>query len=247
MKLIVYNIAYGAGAAGTTLGSIGTSYRYLRSTERNLEALADFIRAQEPDIVGLLEVDIGSCRTGALNQVEEIAMRLSHYHLSSVKYSDDSLGRRMPIFRHQANAVLTRERVDGSEFHFFDMGFKRLVIEVRYRGIDLFFVHLSLRRRVRARQLVVLADLIGDRSGVVVAGDFNVLSGSDELSRFRERLGLKSANIAELPTFPSWSPRKELDFILYSDDLVLKGFSVPNAGFSDHLPLIVEIQEFLPE
>jgi endonuclease/exonuclease/phosphatase family metal-dependent hydrolase len=244
---MIYNIAYGTGSAGTMLGSIGTSYRYLRSTERNLESLAEFIQSQNPDIVGLLEVDTGSYRTGALNQAEEIASKLSHYHLSSVKYSGGSFGRVIPILRHQANAVLTREAVDRNLFHFFDTGFKRLVIEVEYHDVALFLVHLSLRKSVRKRQLVMLADLIGDRRQVVVAGDFNALSGAEELRGLRETIGLKSANLAGIPTFPSWAPRKELDFILHSDDLELRDFSIPDVKFSDHLPLVVEMDVIQPK
>jgi endonuclease/exonuclease/phosphatase family metal-dependent hydrolase len=242
MKLMIYNIAYGTGAPGTMLENIGTGYRYLRASAHHLELLTSFIRSENPDIVGLLEVDTGSYRTAAINQVESIASGLNHYHQSSVKYAGGSFGRKVPILRKQANAVLTRNPVDQNVFHFFDMGFKRLVIEVEYGGISLFLVHPSLRKRIRQNQLLMLAKLIGDKRCVIVAGDFNALSGNHELREFCDVLGLKSANTAGLPTFPSWRPRKELDFILYSDDITLKEFSIPDARFSDHLPLIVELE-----
>ena len=239
---MIYNIAYGTGAPGTMLENIGTGYRYLRASAHHLERLIEFIRSENPDIVGLLEVDTGSYRTAALNQVESIAAGLNHYHQSSVKYAGGSFGRKAPIFRNQANAVLTREPVDQNVFHFFDMGFKRLVIEVEYTGVTLFLVHLSLRKRVRKKQLQMLAELIGNRPRVVVGGDFNALSGEDELRDFRKVLSLKSANIASLPTFPSWKPRKELDFILHSEDIALKSFAVTDVRFSDHLPLVANIE-----
>lgn len=242
MKLMIYNIAYGTGAPGTMLENISTGYRYLRASAHHLERLTKFIHSENPDIVGLLEVDTGSYRTASMNQVESIASSLNHYHQSSVKYAGGSFGRKMPILRNQANAVLTREPVDQNVFHFFDTGFKRLVIEVDYGGITFFLVHLSLRKRVRRNQLLMLAELIGDRHHVIVGGDFNALSGNDELREFRGILGLKSANSAGLPTFPSWRPRKELDFILHSNDITLKDFSIPDARFSDHLPLIVDIE-----
>jgi len=238
---MIYNIAYGTGAPDTMLENIGTSFRYLRSTERHLEKLIEFIHSENPDVLGLLEVDTGSYRSGALNQAEEIAAKLEHYHLSSIKYSGGSFGRRMPILKNQANALLTRNQVDRNVFHYLDSGFKRLVIEIEYDGLNIFLVHLSLRKRIRKRQLAMLADLIGDRNSVVVAGDFNAFSGAHELRVFRENLGLKNANSAGTPTFPSWSPSKELDFILYSADVNLTDFSIPDARFSDHLPLIVQM------
>ena len=46
---------------------------YLRNTSRNLVHITDFIRSHSPDIVGLVEVDLGSMRSSAVNQAEAIA------------------------------------------------------------------------------------------------------------------------------------------------------------------------------
>ena len=238
---MIYNIAYGTGGPSTALGNIGTGYRYLRSTERNLERLIEFIQSENPDILGLLEVDVGSYRTGTLNQAEEIASGLSHYHLSAVKYPAGSMGSKMPVFKHQGNALLTRESTTKNLFHFLDSGFKRLVIEAEYEGLSIFLVHLSLRRNIRRRQLAALAELVAGKPRLVVAGDFNALSGADELREFRGDLGLATANPLGTPTYPSWKPSKELDFILHSRDVAVDALSIPKVGYSDHLPMILEI------
>ena len=241
LKLMIYNIAYGTGGPATAIGNIGTGYRYLRSTKRNLKRLIEFIQSENPDILGLLEVDVGSYRTGTLNQAEEIASGLSHYHLSAVKYPSGSVGRKMPVFKHQGNALLTRKPTSANLFHFLNSGFKRLVIEAEYEGLSIFLVHLSLRRNIRRRQLADIAALVAGKSRLIVAGDFNALSGTEELREFRGTLGLSSANTTGIPTFPSWNPTKELDFILHSKDLKIRNFNIPKVGFSDHLPLILEI------
>jgi len=49
---------------------------------------------------------------------------------------------------------------------------------------------------------------------VIVAGDFNTYWGDHELYLFMQAAGLSNANgRAVYPSYPSGSPRKELDFI----------------------------------
>ena len=53
---------------------------------------------------------------------------------------------------------------------------------------------------------------------------------------------VRSANERGLPSYPSRSPRKELDFVLYGDGIRVTGFSVPAVRFSDHLPLVCDFE-----
>ena len=57
-----------------------------------------------------------------------------------------------------------------------------------------------------------------------------------------EASGLKSANRSGLPSYPARSPRKELDFILYSKGIEITHFDVPDVRFSDHRPLICDFE-----
>ena len=75
---------------------------------------------------------------------------------------------------------------------------------------------------------------------VIVAGDFNTYWGDHELYLFTQAAGLASANLHSLPSYPSRSPRKELDFILHSQQIEVNRFQMPNVQFSDHLPLICD-------
>ena len=54
--------------------------------------------------------------------------------------------------------------------------------------------------------------------------------------------GLRSANIASLPSYPSRWPRKELDFILYGERIVPREFDIPAVPLSDHLPLVFDFE-----
>ena len=45
-----------------------------------------------------------------------------------------------------------------------------------------------------------------------------------------------------LPSYPSRSPRKELDFILYQDGIDVTNFEIPQVKYSDHLPLVCDFE-----
>jgi endonuclease/exonuclease/phosphatase family metal-dependent hydrolase len=106
-----------------------------------------------------------------------------------------------------------------------------------------FLVHLSLKYRHRHLQLRKLYDLIEvTEKPVIVAGDFNTFWGENEIYLFMRAAGLRSANERSLPSYPSRSPRKELDFILYQDGISVSHFEIPQVRFSDHLPLVCDFE-----
>ena len=107
----------------------------------------------------------------------------------------------------------------------------------------IFLVHLSLKYRHRHLQLRHLYDLIqATRKPVLVAGDFNTFWGENEIYLFMKAAGLSSANVDSVPTYPSRSPRKELDFILFQDGIEVTDFEVRPSRLSDHLPLICDFE-----
>jgi endonuclease/exonuclease/phosphatase family metal-dependent hydrolase len=242
LRLLVYNIRYATGT-GPAFHLPLPGAGYLRSNRRVLTGITQFLRAEHPDIVGLIEVDTGSIRTGMLNQAEHIAQELGHYSTYECKYGASSINQFVPIVRKQANAFLSAPHVTGERFHYFDTGIKRLIIELELEHLCVFLVHLSLKFRQRQYQLRSLHDLIMQaRKPVIVAGDFNTFWGTHEIYLFMRATGLKSANSAGLPSFPARVPRIELDFILLSEDIKVTQFRVPDVRFSDHRPLVCDFE-----
>ena len=242
MRLVVYNIRYATGT-GPAFHLPVPGAGYLRSSRRILESITDFVRAQDPDLVGLIEVDTGSIRTGMVNQAEYVARRLGHYTAYECKYGAASLNHLMPIVRKQGNAILAAPRVTGERFHYFDTGIKRLIIELELDDVCVFLVHLSLKYRQRQQQLRSLHDLIvASHKPVIVAGDFNTFWGTNEIFLFMRAAGLTSANAQGLLSFPSRSPRAELDFVLVSDGIEVLDFRIPDVRFSDHRPLVCDFR-----
>lgn len=241
MRLLVYNIAYGTGAPKRNgYERLLTAHRYIKTDDNHLDKIIHFIDDSDADLVGLIEVDTGSYRTNQVNQVEKIAGHLEHYHHSSIKYHDESFARMVPILRHQANAVLAKDGFKNVHFHFMPVGVKRLIIEADCEYFDLILVHLALQAKTRAAQLGHIRKMIDGRSRLIVAGDFNTLRGAVELEEFKSALGLLDANSGRLPTYPSWKPTRQLDFILHTPDIIVQNFRIPQVPHSDHLPLIMD-------
>ena len=240
LRLVVYNIRYATGT-GPAFHLPVPGAGYLRSNRRVLVGLTEFLHSQDADIIGLIEVDTGSVRSGMVNQAEFIADSLGHYSIYECKYGTSSINNWVPIVRKQANAFLAAPRVRGERFHYFDSGIKRLIIELELDHVCVFLVHLSLKFRHRQYQLRYLHDLIEkSHKPVIVAGDFNTFWGTHELYLFMRASGLRSANVNNLPSFPSRAPRVELDFVLVSEGIEVQDFRIPDVRLSDHRPIVCD-------
>jgi len=122
-------------------------------------------------------------------------------------------------------------------------GIKRLIIELELEYYSIFLVHLSLKYRHRHLQLRRLYDLIKDtKKPVIVTGDFNTFWGQNEIYLFMKATDMNSANVEGIPTYPSRSPKKEFDFVLYQDGIDVTNFEVPDIRLSDHRPIICDFE-----
>ena len=242
MRLLLYNIRYAVGGSASMhvpLPGAG----YVLGNQSVLPEITRFIKNVDPDIVGLIEVDTGSIRSRMVNQAEKIASDLRMNTSYETKYGSRSINQMLPIVRKQGNAFMAAQRVHGEKFHYFDTGIKRLIIELEMADFAVFLVHLSLKYRHRHLQLRRLHDLIeATEKPVIVAGDFNTFWGENEIYLFMRAAGLKSANVEGMPTYPSRSPRKELDFVLYQEGITVNSFDVPDVRLSDHLPLVCDFE-----
>jgi endonuclease/exonuclease/phosphatase family metal-dependent hydrolase len=242
MRFLLYNIRYAAGI-GKQLHLPVPYSGYLKKTNGNLQKIVSFIKPFNPDIIGLIEVDAGSFRSGNNNQAEEIARELDHFHVYQSKYQNDSVAQKVPVLNKQGNAILTSQEIVSHKFHYFRVGVKRLVIEVELESFSVFIVHLSLKFRHRQYQLQDLHTMIGkQKKPVIVAGDFNVLWGDRELQLFLAASNLRNANSNGQPSHPSRAPKRQLDYIFHSPQIQVTSFQIPQVKFSDHVPLICDFE-----
>lgn len=242
MRLLLYNIRYGAGAEPRFHMPLPYS-GYLKRTTKHFERIAAFVASSRPDIVGLLEVDCGSYRARRNSQAADIARALGQCHVYESKYGIQSLAQRLPILSKQGNAIITNRRIAARKCHYFKSGIKRLVIELELENLVILLVHLSIKFRHRHYQLWELYSLIkAAKKPVIVAGDFNVFRGAREVQLFLAATGLRNANTDGIPSYPSWAPRRELDFILHAPEIRVTHLEIPRVVLSDHLPLICDFE-----
>jgi len=239
-RFLIYNIRYGTGTGWrfhTPLPFSG----YLKKTPKNIPGIIEFIKLQNPDLVGLIEVDGGSRRAEGVSQARQIADELGYYFVFKSKYIKLLLTHHIPIIRRQGNAFFAKDIMLNQRYHYFERGIKRLIIEVEFKNVIIFLVHLSIRVKRRQEQLKELGDLVKIcEKPVVVGGDFNIFYGTRELNDFLAATRLKSANRLNVFTFPSRKPRWQLDFILHSPEITVNKIEVPQIRLSDHLPLICD-------
>ena len=243
MKILLYNIAYATGSPSSYIDAIFRSHRALKSSKSHFEALKEFIVSQDPDIIGLIEVDRGSYRTHFSCQAEGISTALDYQIHTESKYKHGIFRNILPVMRKQANAILTHHQSDAS-FHFLKRGVKRLVIEVDFKDFNFFLVHLALSAKVRKIQLAEISKLLKERQGkpFIIGGDFNTFKGESELNDLISTFNLQSCNANSHPTFPAWKPEHQLDYLFCSPGIVINHFEIPSVTLSDHLPLIADIE-----
>lgn len=240
---MIYNMRYGTGA-GFRFHIPFPFGGFFRRTTKKLDSLIRFFRDQKADVLGLVEIDAGSYRSGHRSQADLIAQKLKQRPFCRSKYNRYSWWSRLPLMRKQANACLCGQPVVYERAHFLRKGVKRLVMELELENVVIFVVHLAVSRRCREAQLADLARLVRRvHKPYLIAGDFNAFAGKVELRDFMRALGLSSANRDDLPTFPSRSPRWQLDFILHSPGIQVTHFEVARGiRLSDHLPLICDFE-----
>ena len=214
---------------------------FFKKTGVNLQRIINFITSINPDIVALVEVDSGSYRSGKFCQAETIAKELGFNYVVENKYRNDSLAQRVPVLNRQSNALLTRQGIEQNQFHYFEQGVKRLIIQTDLLEIAIFIVHLSVKYRHRQNQLEYLHKLtLETDKELIIAGDFNTFWGSRELNLFLAATGLKNANVSDAPSHPSHAPLRQIDFILHSKGIQVNNFYIPDVRLSDHSPLICD-------
>lgn len=243
MKFILYNIRYGTGGKMIKKAFLPYITGYMSGTKKHVKQISGFLKEENPDVVGLVEVDLGSVRHSYKNQVEVLAKELNHYNIHDVKYNSNSKFNKFPILRKQGNAIIYNDELREVKFHHFNEGTKTLIIELELEKVAFFLVHLALGRKTRFKQINHLYKIIkNQKKEVIIGGDFNLMWGEEEIELFLAASGLVNPNKEGLATFPSWKPKKHLDFILHSKNIKVNDFRVEKIELSDHLPLILDFE-----
>lgn len=242
MRIVFYNIRYGTGCDWNYHLPVPFS-GFFRSSKAGTGRISDYLDSLDADVVCLCEVDGGSYRHGSHCQAERMASKSGRDHVFVNKYGRDSMVRRLPILSNQGNAVLSSLPIVASRERFFSRGIKKACLEVEFDGFYVLLAHLSLGKKARTVQLRELAGHCRMlEKPVILGGDFNLLSGPEELQPLFENTGMRDADTLKRPTFPSQRPGMRLDYVLASEEIEIHRLEVPRVKFSDHLPIVCDLE-----
>lgn len=240
IRIVVANIQSGIGVTKGYRQYVTSSWRYLlpHNGEGAMHA-GIFLKAEDTDIALLTEVDAGSRRSRNASQIDVIADE------SGIKNARFFPTRSMGTSINEGNAVLSRFPIMSEHSYPLASRMNPRVLgktELQLpdgRSLAAFVAHLALGSRPREAQLAEIAQLLKDHTGpLILGGDFN--ERDHRAFRHLERLGLTPVTV---PGYPSWKPQHALQVLFLSRHFALIKASVPDgARFSDHLPLIVEVE-----
>jgi endonuclease/exonuclease/phosphatase family metal-dependent hydrolase len=239
LRLLTYNIQVGIPAARYR-DYLFHVWKYLLPSSRRIQNLDRIARMiSEFDMVGLLELDSGSLRSGFINYTEYLAQvaRFPHWY--------EKVNRQWGKIACHSMGLLTRyPPIEISRHNLPALVPGRGALKVCFGNPDdplvMVLVHLSLGRSARMTQIEFVRDLVEGYRNVIIMGDLNCGCSSKELNVLLEQGGLRMP-YSNLSTYPSWKPTRHLDHILVSPTIGIESVRVLKYAFSDHLPIAMDI------
>lgn len=222
----------------------------MKSAAFGLDGIVSAIRAADPDIVGLQEVDVGTRRAGGIDQAAELARRTGlsysvHFPVSKVGDGDYGLAilARWPLSGSWVRPLHVYRGIEPRRFARAeaDMGDRRIAIYVTH------FSHLPHRGLLRLGQAEqVLRAMAHDPLPKVLLGDFNEVAASRGIRRLSSVLTDAFAHAGSGPsgTYPlpvPLGPTLRFDYVFASRELEPVSSRVLQGGASDHHAVIADL------
>lgn len=217
---------------------------------RNMKIFADVIKKEKPDVCCLLEINTGALNRMCVNQMKELVSEVNKdvsypFSETRVKYSHNSILRKLPLFSSNSSGILARKSFEV-KIHSFEKSAKGLVYEIILKDkLTLFFAHFSLWNWIRRIQYQELLKIILKRKtegfDVILCGDFNLFGGQEDSEKFLQDSELILVNKASDKTFPACGPKRVIDLFLVSKEVNVKNIHAVKKVFSDHLPVVLDI------
>ncbi|MBI4261319.1 MAG: endonuclease/exonuclease/phosphatase family protein [Actinobacteria bacterium] len=210
----------------------------------DIEALAEVIREESPDVVALQEVARGWFTNGSTDVLPRLA-ELTGLPYVFAPAADEVWG----------NAILSRfplEEVTSEELPRGGAAMRRSYLAAVARlgdGSELGIVathlhHVEDEGDIRLPQAEVVARVAAELAAggrpVVVMGDLNAEPGAPELAPLASLVDVVSP-LGDVATWPSSDPIQHIDHILVAGGLAASDLSVPRSEASDHLGIAVTL------
>ncbi len=232
LRIMTYNIHVGVGM----------------DKKLDLQRIADVIKNEHPDLVGLQEVDRGVKRTEGRDEISELATMtgMSYAFAHNLDYQGGQYG--VAILSRFSIATIDHRKYENRR-EAERRGMIRIQVDIGGTTVNFVTTHLDYQyedgRIFEAEQMLrFLQDIKGP---LIVVGDFNddPAGGAYKLmlSRFEDAWISSRAKDLGL-SYPADKPTKRIDYIFMrqSDRIKAKKARVVNTLASDHLPVVVNLE-----
>jgi endonuclease/exonuclease/phosphatase family metal-dependent hydrolase len=228
LRVMTYNIHFGANTEG----------------QLDLEALAQVIEAEEPDVVGLQEVSRGWIINGSVDMLVWLANRLDmnlFFGPATDAQWGNSLLTRIPVIEQSYHALPTEELLLKRGF------IHSRLVATGGHNIDLIVTHYHNPQDggdIRELQSQAILDYIDGMAPSIMMGDLNAQHGMEEIDMlvkwgYGDVLNLTGVEPGY--TNPVPDPFRRIDYIFITPDLEASAAVVPYSEASDHLPIAVDL------
>lgn len=231
-RVMTYNIHHGEGL----------------DQKVDLERIADLIKREQVDIVGLQEVDKGVERTARRDLPKELAKLtgMTVYFDRNIDYQGGIYG----------NAILTKFPIKDKKNTHYKMlhpdeqrGVLQVLLNVRGRKLLFMNTHIDYRPddAERLTNVEELKSIVADagKTPVIICGDFNSSPGSRTHKKMKGFLSdtWELVGHGDGFSFSAADPKSRIDYLFISENSIepLK-IEVIKSDASDHLPVVGEFR-----
>lgn len=229
VRVLVYNLHNGVNPWG----------------QLDLEAIAQTIESENPDVVALQEVSRGWIVNGSADMLQWLGQRLGMPYVWGATESGN-----------WGNAVFSRYPILASEVHalppddlLLHRGFIFIEVDINeanpLRLINTHYHHLDDGSAIRVQQTEAILDFWNGRAHTLVMGDLNARPDTPEMQLLRDAGftdAIDAAGITPGYTYSSTNPDRRLDYIWYTADTNASEVVINPSTASDHLGVAATIE-----
>lgn len=210
-----------------------------------LEALAQVIEGENPDVVGLQEINRGWVVNGSTDMLMWLSQRLNMPYVWNPTTGElwgNAVLSRLPLNEVDVQTLPPPDMLLGRGFIWANVdvgnGDHLDIIDTHYH-------HKVDGSDIRVAQSQAILDYWGKRPFTLIMGDLNAESTEPEIQLLQEQSFLDvldETNITPGYTNDAFNPSRRIDYVFITPDLTPINAAVPPQPASDHLPVVTEIQ-----